>query len=65
MESHNGKKDSCENPSISDLSTEEILNRLSDEIGKELPEGKQSLKSYLEELEELDNDDGKQDREDA
>ena len=68
MVSHDNQQDSNANPSVSDLSTEEILNRLSEEIGKESPEGKQSLTSYLEELEELeesDNDEGKQDREDA
>jgi len=65
MVSHDNQQDSNANPSVSDLSTEQILNRLSEEIGKESPEGKQSLTSYLEELEELDNDEGKQDREDA
>lgn len=65
MVSHDNQQDSNANPSVSDLSTEEILNRLSEEIGKESPEGKQSLTSYLEELEESDNDEDKQDREDA
>ena len=64
MVSHDNQQDSNANPSVSDLSTEEILNRLSEEIRKELPEGKQSLTSYLEELEESDND-KEQDREDA